>query len=115
MRAALVAGVAVVTVMASGIPTQANSADFSVTMGGNGNESCGSWTEHHRHGAYTQWVLGFISGAAWKASSESFDPLAGNVASGGWAWIDNYCATHQIDKIVDAAEEFMSAHPRAKK
>jgi hypothetical protein len=105
---------AVLFAAASTLSLPANGGN--ITIGGSGGESCESWAEHRPHGAYTQWVLGFISGAAWRASSsETFDPLDGTNARGVWAWIDNYCAANPLEKIADAAVAFMKVHPRAAK
>jgi len=38
--------------------------------------------------------------------------LNGTDADGVWAWIDNYCQEHPIDRLFIAAEAFAKAHPR---
>ena len=94
-------------------------------IGGGGMESCGSWTATARdfgegrpvtqgrmqHLQHLQWVLGFLSGMAAYPDS-SFDPLNNTDADGVWAWIDNYCGAHPLEKIVVAAKAFVAAHPR---
>ena len=79
--------------------------------------SCGGWTAHRRDNTADVpefWVLGFLSGAAagsW-ASPARLDPLNGVDAEGVWAWIDNYCRTHPLDSLVNAAVMFLREHPR---
>jgi hypothetical protein len=54
------------------------------------------------------WVLGFLSGLGVAGVG---DPLNGVDNEGVMAWIDNYCQSHPINRLVDAAKAFFSAHP----
>ena len=93
------------------------------TMTGSGSDSCGAWTANHRaYGlgggrpcAYQDflqqsgWLFGFLSGVG---SQGINNPLNGTDAEGVLAWIDNYCQAHPLAKTVDAANAFVTAHPR---
>jgi hypothetical protein len=73
----------------------------------NGLDSCGQYLAagQVRQDTDVEWVLGFISGANWAATTQndrhvgsSFtDPEAIN------AWVEQYCRGHPLDKIADAA------------
>lgn len=81
---------------------------------GVGTMSCGSWTAARRTQgadafALQQWVAGFLSGIGYQGPG---NPLNGVDAEGVWAWIDNYCRSHPLDKIRMAAEAFDTEHPR---
>jgi hypothetical protein len=56
-----------------------------------------------------QWVLGYLSAVGQHGGPEA-DPLDGQVASGVWAWIDDYCRVHPSAHIADAAEAFNITH-----
>jgi hypothetical protein len=90
---------------------------------GSGTESCGSWTASRREvdpgrsvtpGSQAalqemQWVLGFLAGVGY--GSVDLDPLNNVDAQGVWAWVDNYCQAHALEKIREAAQAFVNAHP----
>ncbi len=75
---------------------------------GQGNRSCGKWTQGRKKDDWPQraaeaWILGFIT------AYNFYVPGLSNVAKGTdvvgrEAWIDNYCRDHPLDKIVDATE-----------
>jgi hypothetical protein len=54
-----------------------------------------------------QWVIGFISGAAYGGIG---DPLAGTDATGAWMWMDQYCKENPKLRIINAAQAFIRAH-----
>jgi hypothetical protein len=56
--------------------------------------------------------LGFLSGIDATINVTKLSPLNGTDAQGVWAWIDNYCQAHPLDKLGDAALAFVAAHPR---
>jgi hypothetical protein len=95
-----------------------NNAAAGVSMIGDGQASCGSWTDARRFpdgiGAEMdeQWVVGFISGVAYQGPHDNFDPLRGLDGAAVWAWIDNYCRSNPLDNITNAALAFIQAHPR---
>jgi hypothetical protein len=98
-------------ILAVGLMTGSVEAQAGHMIGLGGN-SCGSWTASRRGNAAElsqQWVLGFLSGLGWEGRN---DPLANMDANGVWAWIDNYCSAHPIEKIADAAGAFFTVHPR---
>ncbi len=59
---------------------------------------------------YEGWVAGFLSGSnSILANSDAhIDVLeqakAETDAQGLWAWIDNYCQTHPLDAVAQAAD-----------
>lgn len=83
---------------------------------GPGGASCGTWVADQRtapsmYHLDEAWVLGFLSGAG-DIGGPDLDPLRGLDAAAVAAWIDNYCQSHPLKKIVDAAAAFVAAHPR---
>ena len=92
------------------LATHAEARDYTII--GTGLRSCGAWTTERKdfhssvHLLFEQWVLGFIAGEAYQGAT---DPLDDTDADGVWAWIDNYCAIHPLDKQVQAAKAFYEA------
>jgi hypothetical protein len=80
---------------------------------GEGSASCGTWTEarDRRSMPDESWVLGFLAGIGFMGD-DGADPLKGIDGKGVAAWIDNYCASHPIETVVDAAQAFYREHPR---
>jgi hypothetical protein len=74
---------------------------------GEGTISCGAWTERRAENEGSEpraiaeaWVLGFISGAnIYPAHPEM---LSNPDADAIWAWIDNYCRSNPLDRLVKA-------------
>jgi hypothetical protein len=103
----------------------ATEADAYQSIGA-GGYSCGSWSAHRREyspggrpTAGTQasmegmsWVVGFLSGIGFIGQNGA-NPLNGVDANGVWAWIDNYCTSHPIESIAQAAAAFYFAHPHS--
>jgi hypothetical protein len=82
---------------------------------GVGNNSCGSWGEaRHSLGllpdVYAGWVAGFLSGAnsILANSVDHIDTLKQAAietdAKGLLAWIDNYCQSHPLNSVSQAAD-----------
>lgn len=86
-----------------------------ITMIGAGNLSCGTWLDARKNAAksaspaFEQWVVGFISGAAWAGNeiNKIGDPLGPTDADGVYYWIDEYCRTHAAESLKVAAEAFI--------
>jgi hypothetical protein len=82
---------------------------------GAGLASCGTWIVDRRTplrwATESAWVLGFLSGVGYMGSG--FDPLRGVNADGVNAWLDNYCQTHPLKDLADAAGSFIHEHPHA--
>jgi hypothetical protein len=85
---------------------------------GAGASSCGTWTQDRQQNflAYqdSAWVAGFVT-AVNSYSFQGRDIAAGVDANGLDAWIDNYCASHPLATIADAAEALVSElrlHPK---
>jgi hypothetical protein len=85
------------------------------TYSGIGAASCGVWVKDRQGKSIEavtaarqdeQWVVGFISGAAYGGVG---DPLAGTDAAGAWTWIDRYCAANRAAPIISAAQAFIRA------
>ena len=69
------------------------------TVHGAGNISCGQWTatKGARYNA-EGWVQGYIS--AYDMHVFKGENVAKGIdAAGLFGWIDNYCATHQLDDV----------------
>ena len=87
----------------------ASSARLSYTVGGEGTNSCGSWTAKRliqTAVAPEQWTLGFLSGIG--AAGEFFNvhPLNRMSADVVWIWIDRYCDAHPLHDISKAGLMF---------
>lgn len=55
--------------------------------------------------AYTSWIMGFVSGVTIMEKRRR-----GRIApTTTRAWIDNYCATNQLDSVYEASREFILA------
>ncbi len=82
---------------------------------GFGRLSCASWTVARRTfvqtPSYEQWVLGYIVGFAEGSHRDDIDPLRGMDEQKVWAWVDNYCQTHSLEPVANAAAQFIIAHP----
>ena len=83
------------------------------TVLGQGNQSCGKWTQDSRDPNSTAaiadlvWVLGYVSAYNNYASASSGDVSSNTDVNGIEAWIDGYCANHPLDKIAGAAAELI--------
>jgi len=76
---------------------------------GTGLQSCGQWTEDRtsrRPQAWVDanWVLGFIVGARWSGHN---DWGKGIDVDGLLGWIDNYCRSHPLSNMTNAAAELV--------
>jgi hypothetical protein len=94
-------------VVAAAILYQQSSAAMqrgAYTQYGNYKVSCGTLTSSSglQKGAYTAWIMGFVSGAGY-GYSISGTTLAETDYEGGAAWIEKYCSEHPLDEIVNAA------------
>jgi hypothetical protein len=91
-------------------------AHGQVAVAGFGMRSCGTWTAVRHDGTalgHEQWILGFLSAVGYtNFLRDQMNPLEGTDADGVWAWIDNYCQAHPLDRIINAADAFSRAHPR---
>ncbi len=77
---------------------------------GHGLTSCGTWTQAHTTDAperlrMEDWIAGYLS----DFNSLTDDPdvpdfLKDEDWDGLITWIDNYCATHPLDKLAKAAQ-----------
>lgn len=78
------------------------------TMLGHGVSTCGSWTSDLKEGSVTSrydkvWLQGYLSAFNNYGSYPGGDVTAGVDADGLFAWMDNYCAAHPLDKIAKGA------------
>jgi hypothetical protein len=84
---------------------------------GAGIESCGTWVSDRRipnsvsASQDAQWALGFLSGIGMMGSGDA-DPLNDLDYNAVMVWLDNYCATHPLNKIADAIMALNHAHPK---
>ena len=109
MRTALAGAILIVGFAAHASDTRT----FHVVGAGAG--ACGTWTADRRTpdgvGSHLdgQWVLGFLSAGGYFAG---IDPLRNLDGQAVWAWMDNYCRTNPLVRIIDAAEAFTKEPPR---
>src|SRR4051812_10777106 len=73
---------------------------------GEGMNSCGAWTFERQQNSvksafYATWVLGYVSGQNADESTSEF--LEGVDAGAIFGWIDNYCRSNPLMKIITAA------------
>ena len=56
--------------------------------------------------AQIEWVMGFLSAHNWHNANAGGpgDIASGTDLNGMLAWIDNYCAAHPLEKIVEATQ-----------
>jgi hypothetical protein len=86
-------------------------SDGRYTILGEGNTSCGSWTDQRAHGAWMNeaaWVLGYLTAVNKNDWHGGSNIAAGSDAEGIAAWMDQYCATHPLDNIVTATQHLVS-------
>ena len=77
---------------------------------GDGANSCRAWTDaraQHPQGVrlLEEWVLGFVSGA--NIYDDSPEMLKQMDERAIFAWIDDYCRAHAVERVDDAAFELM--------
>jgi hypothetical protein len=77
----------------------------------NGQITCGEFLADNprSQAADTEWVLGYVSGR--NSSSLAGSRNAGisfTAPDSVTAWLQNYCRTHSLDHLVEAAEELRS-------
>jgi hypothetical protein len=83
---------------------------------GAGTDLCDAWKAGRRQplgsgSLQDERVLGFLSGIGYEGE-EVIDPLMSLDAQAVWAWVDDYCQAHPLEKIAAAAEAFSYEHPR---
>jgi len=93
--------------------TQVAKAEVRQMIGLGSSQTCGTWTAERKkseHGSMTPmasgiaaWSLGFLSGI--NLVNKSSNLLETVDAEAIWAWLDNYCAAHPLDKVVAGLEE----------
>jgi hypothetical protein len=86
---------------------------------GAGNLSCGRWSAQRSDGLHSagtnlpdgshylteSWVAGFLSGMGY-AGKQGGEPFHGVDNDGIFAWIDNYCRAHPIERLAEAVKAF---------
>jgi hypothetical protein len=106
--------VAVLTTNFTGAVAQPAPIPKDITIQGVGAYSCGRWTTSRRDNIQSrvdaQWLLGFVSGAA-AYGAQALDPAHGLDRDAILVWTDNYCSTHPLETLFDAAVAFVTAHP----
>jgi hypothetical protein len=72
--------------------------------------SCGAWQEARRARnvqamGQESWVLGYVSATnAFAVATTQNDFLAAVDAAAIWAWLDNYCRQHPLEKLAEATD-----------
>ena len=79
------------------------------TVYGVGTVSCGKWVAEKEQGTSAShklsWVLGYVTGVG-SFSDDKFS-LKKTDSAGITLWIDQYCAQHPLEDIVDAANKLV--------
>lgn len=113
LRAIMVSGLTLWAMMSSG------SAAESYSIGA-GVESCGQWIADFQNQSYLgidsqhqnlEWVLGFMSAVGYKKTPQE-NPLNGLDAQAVNAWMTQYCQSHPLAGIYQAAEVLIQQHPK---
>jgi hypothetical protein len=91
------------------MPTRPVSGDATFTVFGNGSDSCGEWTQGRRQGVAAvseSWADGFLSGVNWRRMNAGMSGHLGSDTDqpGLYAWIDNYCQQHPLEKLEGAVQ-----------
>ncbi len=86
-------------------------ADY--TSFGQGNQSCGSWTEEKEKNSsgqryYHTWITGYMTAYS-RWVEDGTGPVTEADNHGAWAWIDNYCQENPLKKVANAAEQLIYA------
>lgn len=91
------------------------SAAQAYQVHGAGAKSCGMWSEYRIQrsplaGVMETWVQGYLSAfnALSAVNGHEADLAAGTDDDGVFRWIDNYCATHPLDRLSSAAAELIA-------
>jgi hypothetical protein len=75
---------------------------------GFGSNSCGDWTLERSfrigHLVAEQWLDGYLSGSD---NETGHDLLNGTDATAATAWVDNYCHSHPLDMVANAADHLI--------
>ena len=71
-------------------------------------DSCGGWITARRSQSgmalqFQAWVIGFLTGRA-TAGADREDLLRGMDSPSAFVWIDNYCQSHPLDRLWQAAD-----------
>jgi hypothetical protein len=98
---AIIVGVALWTAISS---TSAQASDIA----GHGTSSCAEWTESQSDNFSAlpnhAWLAGYLSGYLGDRGGDKIDipdPAARN------GWVTNYCRTHPLEKIWEAADQLI--------
>src|SRR5262249_41665691 len=74
---------------------------------GSGTITCGKWTAERQepslHTGRLNWVLGYITGAAWQGETIRLTD-----SDGIDQWLDRYCAQNPLVKLEDATKALIS-------
>lgn len=74
---------------------------------GQGTGTCGSWIEDRKVSSNPRgltWVTGFVSGAGWMGHR-----MRDTDADGMMSFVDQYCDSHRLDKVAEAAAALVQA------
>jgi hypothetical protein len=98
----LVFGLSITTTMAG-----ADEHPGAVLVLDAGESSCGSWTSTSKRNNYQDeaWLFGFITAYNMYIMKTSITGATDKQGLAGW--VDNYCRTHPLNSIFDAAVELI--------
>ena len=96
-----VKAIAVLTTVMLCIAGVANAKEIMVF--GAGSNSCGNWLKDGGSVTERAWLQGYITSYnQWKLQVDD-DVAKSTDASGMFAWMNNYCRSHPLDPIANAA------------
>lgn len=80
---------------------------------GYGAASCGTWLEDRREASFAglaaeSWVQGYLTAFNVYGPSPTRDITVNTDHAGAAAWIDNYCRTHPLADIREAADALIA-------
>jgi hypothetical protein len=114
IRVAAAVGVVLAGVCA--LPARAQLAYGPFLFLSNGQDSCGEFLagspEHQQ--IDVEWILGYISGVDSRGATPSERPVGSSFGDGAAvaAWVQEYCRSHALDYIPQAAEALRNEFAR---
>jgi hypothetical protein len=96
--------------MLTAATVQVWSQESSAMLIGFGTSSCGTWRQVNRASSewfgIWNWVLGYVSGQNFARTGNDF--LKQTDADAIIAWMDDYCRSHPLEKVVTGANNLVT-------
>jgi len=92
------------------VAVPASGRTLTVSIIGEGNESCGTWTVDRQSGQSLNdqaWASGFLSGEmSFYGAIKNVDVELNTDTNGLFGWLDNYCKANPTDNLEQAVVQF---------